>query len=64
MNRVVITGLGVIAPTGLNKEEFWDHSISGWSAAEYDTDFPELDLKSRVVGKVSAFQEVPSGIPK
>lgn len=64
MNRVVITGLGALAPTGLNLEEFWDHSVSGMSAAEYDADFPELDLKSRVVGKVPAFQEDPSGIPK
>ncbi len=27
--RVVITGLGVIAPNGIGKEEFWQANIEG-----------------------------------
>jgi 3-oxoacyl-(acyl-carrier-protein) synthase len=31
--RVVITGLGVVAPNGIGKDVFWDNLIAGKSAA-------------------------------
>jgi 3-oxoacyl-[acyl-carrier-protein] synthase II len=30
--RVVITGLGVVAPNGIGKETFWQNLIAGKSA--------------------------------
>jgi 3-oxoacyl-(acyl-carrier-protein) synthase len=30
--RVVITGLGVVAPNGIGKEPFWQNLIAGKSA--------------------------------
>ena len=33
LRRVVITGLGVIAPNGSNIAEFWDSIVAGRSAA-------------------------------
>ena len=32
MRRVAVTGLGVVAPNGVGKEEFWDACVSGRSA--------------------------------
>ena len=34
MRRVVITGLGVVAPNGIGKEAFWEACVKGVSAAE------------------------------
>jgi len=36
--RVVVTGLGVIAPLGIGKESFWDGMISGKSAVREITE--------------------------
>jgi 3-oxoacyl-[acyl-carrier-protein] synthase II len=33
--RVVITGLGVIAPNGIGKDEFWSSLIAGKSAVDF-----------------------------
>ncbi|MDP4144216.1 MAG: beta-ketoacyl-[acyl-carrier-protein] synthase family protein [Bacillota bacterium] len=66
MNRVVITGLGVIAPSGIGKEEFWSNTREGKSFSRR-LEFSELpgdysrpddlpDVKSRVNAQVEGFQ--------
>ena len=41
-NRVVITGLGAIAPTGMGKEDFWHSLMKGTSGAR-GISFPDCD---------------------
>ena len=37
--RVVITGLGVVAPNGIGKDAFWDALVAGKSGIDYITAF-------------------------
>ncbi len=53
--RVVITGLGVIAPNGLGKEDFSAALCSGRSGVELITNFDASGLNSRIAGQVADF---------
>jgi len=50
--RVVITGLGVIAPNGIGKEEFWNANIAGKSGVEKISAFDTSELQSKVYAPV------------
>jgi 3-oxoacyl-[acyl-carrier-protein] synthase II len=56
--RVVITGLGVIAPNGNTVEEFWSSIRDGKSAAGPLTRFPANDAPVRIACEVKNF--IPS----
>jgi len=43
-NRVVITGLGPIAPTGVGKEDFWNALLNGKPGAK-SIHFPDCDME-------------------
>src|SRR5689334_10938123 len=53
--RVVITGLGVVAPNGIGKEEFWDACISGRSGIRRITRFDASNLPTQIAGEVTNF---------
>jgi len=53
--RVVITGLGVVAPNGIGKEAFWDACISGRSGIRRITRFDASDLPVQIAGEVTNF---------
>jgi beta-ketoacyl-acyl-carrier-protein synthase II len=53
--RVVITGLGVVAPNGIGKEAFWDACISGRSGIRRITRFDAGDLPVQIAGEVTNF---------
>lgn len=53
--RVVITGLGIIAPNGTGKEAFWRATSSGVSGIRPIQRFSTTDLPIQVAGEVSAF---------
>ena len=53
--RVVITGLGVVAPNGIGKEEFWRACVDGRSGIKAITRFDASTLPSRVAGEVANF---------
>ncbi|SRR5260221_3585774 len=53
--RVVITGLGTVAPNGLGNEAFWRATRDGLSGIKPITRFPTRDLPIRVAGEVSNF---------
>jgi 3-oxoacyl-(acyl-carrier-protein) synthase len=55
MKRVVVTGFGVVTPSGIGISEFWKNSLSGKSGISSFQDFPEFKLNSRVVGRVKDF---------
>ncbi len=51
--RVVITGLGVVAPNGLGKEAFWHATRMGISGIGPIQRFPTNDLPIQVAGEVT-----------
>lgn len=53
--RVVITGMGVIAPNGKTLPEFWDSTINGVSGAGYVTRFDTSRIPAKVAAEVKDF---------
>lgn len=53
--RVVITGLGVVAPNGIGKEHFWQNLIAGKSAIDYIAAFDASAYPCQVAGEVRDF---------
>lgn len=53
--RVVVTGLGVVAPNGIGKETFWRNLIAGKSAIDYITAFDPTPYPCHVAGEVRDF---------
>ena len=60
--RVVITGLGVVAPNGIGKENFWSACISGRSGIRRVTHFDASPLPTRIAGEVADFEPEAFGI--
>lgn len=60
--RVVITGLGVIAPNGTGKEQFWDACVSGRSGVRRITRFDASNLPSQIAGEVANFDPLALGV--
>ncbi len=54
-NRVVVTGLGVVAPNGIGAEAFWESLVKGKSGIGPITFFDTHGLKSRIAGEVKGF---------
>src|SRR5690242_17068947 len=54
-NRVVITGMGILAPNGIGLEEFWESLLTCRSGIGPITHFDASDLKSRIAGEVKGF---------
>lgn len=55
MRRVVITGLGVIAPNGIGIDAFWDSLVHGRSGIKKITHFDASSYPCQVAGIVSNF---------
>ena len=47
MNKVAITGLGIITPSGIDKRKFWANIKAGRSAVETITRFDASKYDSR-----------------
>lgn len=62
--RVVITGLGVVAPNGIGKENFWDACISGRSGVRHITRFDASLLPTRIAGEVPNFAPEVLGLTR
>ena len=54
-NRVVITGMGILAPNGTGHETFWKSILSGESGIGPITLFDTNGFKSRIAGEVKNF---------
>ena len=52
MNKISITGLGVISPSGIDKRKFWSNVSRGRSAVEKITRFDASKYASHVAGHV------------
>src|SRR6187551_3189332 len=60
--RVMITGLGVIAPNGNGREAFWQACLAGRSGIGPITRFDASFLPVRIAGEVRAFQAETYGL--
>ena len=60
--RVVISGLGVVAPNGIGKESFWQACISGQSGIRPITRFDASTLPVRIAGEVVDFNPQQFGL--
>src|SRR4051812_40069823 len=54
-NRVVVTGMGVLAPNGTGVDAFWDSILNGRSGIGPITLFDASEFKSRIAGEVKNF---------
>ena len=64
MERVVITGLGVISPVGNDVPSFWRNLTAGVCGIGYITDFPTDRLPVRIAGTVKDFDPLQYGMDK
>jgi len=53
--RVVITGLGIVAPNGIGKAEFWDALINGRSGIKKITSFDTSLFPTKIAGEITDF---------
>src|SRR5260221_4930361 len=60
--RVVITGLGVVAPNGIGKEDVWQACISGGSGIRRITSFDASSLPTRIAGEIPTFDPEALGL--
>ena len=55
LNRVVVTGMGVISPVGNNIPEFWRNIITGKSGVASITKFDTAHFKTKFAAEVKGF---------
>lgn len=55
--RVVVTGIGVIAANGMNREEFYENSMNGISGIKKCSIFDASNLRTEYVGQIE--KELP-----
>ncbi|RKJ14024.1 beta-ketoacyl-[acyl-carrier-protein] synthase II, partial [Butyricicoccus sp. 1XD8-22] len=55
MERVVITGMGVVSPIGNNIQTFWDNLIEGKSGISTIDTFDVTNHKTKIAGIVREF---------
>jgi 3-oxoacyl-(acyl-carrier-protein) synthase len=60
--RVVITGLGVLAPNGCGKEVFWQACLQGRSGVRPITRFAAGDFPTRIAGQIPDFSPAAFGL--
>ena len=59
MRRVVISGIGVVAPNGVGKDAFWDGCVDGHSGIGPIRSFDASNHPIRVAGEVHDFDPEP-----
>ncbi len=52
MRRVVVTGLGVVAPNGIGKDAFWTACLNGTSGIRKIQSFDASNHPVKVAGEV------------
>ena len=57
--RVVITGIGVVAPNGLNTAAFWRNTVEGKSGIRRFSAFDAADYPCKIAGEVIGFDPAP-----
>jgi len=62
--RVVITGMGVVAPNGIGIDNFWDSLIHGRSGVRKITQFDASSYPSQIAGEIKDFDPLNYMGPK
>jgi 3-oxoacyl-[acyl-carrier-protein] synthase II len=62
--RVVITGMGVIAPNGIGLKSFWDSLVNGRSGIKRIAHFDASSYSSQIAGEVKDFDPLEYMSPK
>lgn len=55
-HRVVVTGVGVVSPVGLNASDFWRSLLQGQNGISRIDRFDVTDFDTRIAGQVSEFK--------
>ena len=55
-NRVVVTGIGILCPLGMDKVSTWESLIAGKSGVDYITLFDPEPLETKFAGEVKGFE--------
>ena len=55
-NRVVVTGIGILCPVGLNASSTWETLIAGKSGIDYITLFAPEPFATKFAGEVKGFE--------
>jgi 3-oxoacyl-[acyl-carrier-protein] synthase II len=63
-NRVVVTGMGVLAPNGVGLDAFWESLVAGRSGVGTITRFDPTSFMSRIAGEVKNFEPLDYIDPK
>jgi len=64
MKRVVITGMGVVCPIGLDVESYWQSLTKGKSGVDYITHFDATDYPVKLAAEVKGFDPTEFIDPK
>ncbi|QEG42520.1 beta-ketoacyl-ACP synthase II [Roseimaritima ulvae] len=59
MRRVVVTGIGLVAPTGVNAQTAWQGALAGQSAIKHITRFDTDELPVRIAAEITDFDATP-----
>src|ERR1700733_7024932 len=59
MHRVVVTGIGIVAPNGIGRREFCDAIFEGRSGVSYIESFDTAGLNIKIAGEVKDFDVQP-----
>lgn len=62
--RVVITGVGVVAPNGIGKEACWEGMTNGVSAIKKVTEFDVSQFNSQIAAQVQDFDPIELGLSR
>lgn len=63
-NRVVVTGIGMISPLGLDVPSVWEGLVSGRSGIDYITQFDPEDFETKIAAEVKNFDPAQYLDPK
>ena len=55
-NRVVVTGMGVLCPLGLNTSTTWENLVAGKSGIDHITLFDPEPYETKIAGEIKGFQ--------
>ena len=57
--RVVITGIGIVSPVGLNKDDFWKNILAGKSGIKNITSFDTTEYDTHFGGEITDYDPKP-----
>ena len=58
--RVVVTGMGVVSPLGLDLQSFWDHLVAGDCGIDKITAFDVSQFDTKIAAQVKDFNPAPA----